>query len=167
MSENKTIDILKEAILLEHKGKALYKSVANQSENREAKELFEMLVTEEEKHVEILMKQLKLVAEGKDFDASGLDDIAPTTVDAVLSGKVINGINAAGYEAAVVSAALEFEKNAVAYYGKQEADAKSDDEKKLFNWLVKWEKEHMTMLAKIDNEIKESVWYDNNFWPLD
>jgi len=25
----------------------------------------------------------------------------------------------------------------------------------------------MTMLAKLDNEIKEQIWYDNNFWPLD
>jgi rubrerythrin len=167
MADNKTIDILKEAILLEYKGKALYQSVSEKTDNQSAKELFDMLVNEENKHVEILNKQLKLVAGGNDFDASGLDDITPTTADAVLSEKIVKGISGAGYEAAVISAALEFEKNAVKYYGQQEAAAKTGDERKLFSWLVKWETEHMTMLAKIDDEIKEQIWYDNNFWPLD
>lgn len=167
MAENKTIDILKEAILLEHKGKTLYLSAAESTSNEHAREMFDMLVDEENKHIEILSKQLKLVASGKDFDASGLDDVSGATADAVLSENVVKGISGAGYEAAVISAALEFEKNAVKYYGKQEAAAKSDEEKKLFNWLVRWEKDHMTMLAKIDDDIKEQIWYDNNFWPLD
>ena len=33
-------------------------------------------------------------------------------------------------------------------------------------WLADWEKSHMTMLAELDKEIKEKIWYDNSFWPL-
>jgi rubrerythrin len=167
MSENQTMDILKKAILLEHRGKALYESVAQKTELKEAKELFEMLMDEENKHIEILTKQLKLTANGESFDASGLEAIVPTTADTVLTKKIVEGISGAGYEAAVIAAALEFEKNAVKYYGDQEKAAKNGEEQKLFNWLVKWETEHMTMLAKIDDDIKEQIWYDNNFWPLD
>jgi rubrerythrin len=166
MTENKTLDIIKMAILLEHRGKALYESVAQKTEVAAVKELFEMLTEEEEKHIDILNKQFTLVSKGKAFDTGELDKIEGKTAKTVLSVKIVKGISGAGYEAAVIAAALEFEKNAVKYYGDQEAAASSPEEKKLFNWLVKWETEHMTMLAKIDDDLKEQIWYDNSFWPL-
>jgi rubrerythrin len=167
MAENNMLDIIKKAILLEHRGKALYESVAKKTEISAVKELFEMLAEEEEKHIDILNKQFKLVSKGKNFDTGELEKVEGTTAKTVLSVKIVKGISAAGYEAAVIAAALEFEKNAVKYYGDQEAAANSPEEKKLFNWLVKWETEHMTMLAKIDDDLKEQIWYDNSFWPLD
>ena len=54
MEENKTLDMVKKAILLEHRGKALYESVAQKTKVAPVKELFEMLVEEEEKHIDIL-----------------------------------------------------------------------------------------------------------------
>jgi rubrerythrin len=167
MPDEKLLDILKGAILLEHRGKSLYESVAQKTEITPVKELFEMLVDEELKHIKILNEQFTLVTKGKDLDVSGLEADEGTPAKAVLSEKIVKEISAAGYEAAVIAAALEFEKNAVKYYGDKGAAASSPGEKSLFNWLVKWETGHMTMLAQIDNEIKEQVWYDNNFWPLD
>jgi len=166
MTENKMLDIIKMAILLEHRGKALYESVAQKTEVAAVKELFDMLTEEEGKHIDILNKQFTLVSKGKDFDTGELDKVEGKTAKTVLSVKIVKGISGAGYEAAVIAAALEFEKNAVKYYGDQEAVASSSEEKKLFNWLVKWETEHMTMLAKIDDDLKEQIWYDNSFWPL-
>jgi rubrerythrin len=151
---------------LEHRGKALYESVAQKTEIAPVKELFEMLTEEEKKHIDILNKQFTLVANGKDFETGELDKFEDITAKTVLSQGVVNGISAAGYEAAVIAAALEFEKKAVQYYGDQETAASTAEEKKLFNWLVKWETEHMTMLAKIDDDLKEQIWYDNSFWPL-
>jgi rubrerythrin len=167
MEENKTLDIIKKAILLEHRGKALYESIAQKTEIEPVKELFEMLLEEEEKHINTLNKQFSLVSKGKDFDTGELDKVEDITAKTVLSQGIVKGISAAGYEAAVIAAALEFEKNAVKYYGDLEAAASSPEENKLFNWLVKWETEHMTMLAKIDDDLKEQIWYDNSFWPLD
>jgi len=166
MTENKTLDIIKGAILLEHRGKALYESVAQKTDVEAVKELFQMLVEEEKKHIEILDKQFTLVSKGNSFDAAGLKDIKGKTADAVLSRQIVEEISGAGYEAAVIAAALEFEKNAVKFYSDQETAAQSEEEKKLFKWLVKWETDHMTMLAKIDNDIKEQIWYDNSFWPI-
>ncbi|MGD2086703.1 MAG: ferritin family protein [Candidatus Aminicenantes bacterium] len=166
MAENKTLDIIKKAILLEHRGKALYESVAQKTEVAPVKELFHMLVQEEEKHIDILNKQFALVAKGKDFETGELDKVEDITAKTVLSKAIVDGISGAGYEAAVIAAALEFEKNAVEYYGQQESAAGSPQEKRLFNWLVKWETEHMTMLAKIDDDLKEQIWYDNSFWPM-
>lgn len=166
MSE-KTLDIIKGALLLEHRGKALYEAAVEKTEVPEVKELFEMLVDEETKHIAILNKQFALVKKGEDFDSKGLEKVKGTTVDAVLSDKIVSGISGAGFEASVISAALDLEKRAVEYYQEKENEASGDEEKKIFNWLVKWEKEHMAMLAKLDNDVKENIWYDNSFWPLD
>ncbi len=167
MSENQILEILKGAILLEHKGKALYESVIRASQVQEVKDLFSMLAREEEKHIEVLNKQYSLIYKGEDFDVSDIRDLHGETLEAVLSDKIKENISGAGYEAAVISAALEFEKKSVEYYSDQTSKARSEDAKKLFEWLTDWEKDHMMMLARIDDELKEKIWFDNKFWPLD
>jgi len=164
---NKKLEIVKGAILLEHKGKALYESVTETSKVEGIKELFKMLVREEEKHIDILNKQYSRILKGENFDASDLELDDGTVTAAIMSDEVVKEVHGAGYEAAVISAALEFEKNAVNFYSKQAEEAETEEEEKLYGWLVRWEKTHMMMLAKLDNEIKEQIWYDNQFWPLD
>jgi len=166
MSENKTLDILKGAILLEHRGKSLYDSVFQSTQSSVVKELFKFLAEEEEKHINLLEKQYKKVIQNKGFD---LDDSVLSdfhTSEMVLSDKIIKEVSGAGYEAAVIAAALGFEKNAVAYYSDHSAGAETPGEKKLYVWLAEWEKTHMNLLAELDKELKEQIWYDNSFWPM-
>lgn len=167
MDQDKRVDIVKEAILLELKGKALYESVTKAATVDGVRELFSMLVREEESHIRILNKQYSNLIKGEDFDASELERSGGTVTAMVITDAVVKEISGAGYEAAVISAALEFEKNAVKYYSENAEKAKSEDEKKLYKWFTKWEQTHMMMLAKLDNDIKEQIWYDNQFWPLD
>ncbi len=167
MSKQGKLDILKGALYLEHKGKALYDSVIETTEVPEVKELFQILSKEEDHHREILKKQYSRVMKGEDFDVSELEKFHSEVGDQVLSSETVNNIFGAGYEAAVVSAALEFEKNAVEYYSQHAKTADSKSQAELYRWLADWEKTHMEMLAKIDNDIKERIWFDNRFWPLD
>jgi rubrerythrin len=165
MSKEKALDIIKGALMIEHRGKALYESAVKKTDNDAARELFQMMVDEEQTHIEILNKQFTLVSKGQDFDASGMENVEDPTVEAILTDKVVKEISAAGYESAVIGAALELEKSAVQFYSERKAAAASKEEQILFNWLVKWETDHMEMLAKLDKDIKEQVWYDNSFWP--
>ena len=167
MGETKVLDIVKGAILLEHRGKALYESVVNTSESEGVKELFDTLSQEESRHIAVLEKQFSRVAKGESFDVADLEKEHAATHEAVMTREIVKSISGAGYEAAVISAALEFEKNAVKYYSEHAGTAESAEEKKLFTWLTDWEKSHMLMLARLDNELKEKIWYDNQFWPLD
>ncbi len=167
MGETKILDILKGAILLEHRGKALYDSVVNTSESEGVKELFDTLSKEESRHIGVLEKQFSQITKGESFDVAGLEKEHAATHEAVMTREIVKSISGAGYEAAVISAALEFEKNAVKYYSEHAETAESAEEKKLFTWLTDWEKNHMLMLARLDNELKEKIWYDNQFWPLD
>jgi len=167
MGNDKRLDILKGALLLEHKGKALYESVTKSAEVEGVREIFNMLVKEEEKHIRILNKQYSSLLKGEDIDSSTLEREGHTAASDILSSDIAREVFGAGYEAAVVSAALEFEKRAVAYYSENAGEAGSEDEAKLYGWLADWEKTHMMMLARLDDEIKQQIWYDNRFWPLD
>ena len=167
MAETKTLDILKGAILLENRGKSLYESVVKSSESEGVQELFAMLSREEDKHIDVLTKQFSRISKGESFDVAELEKEQASPHDAVITDEIVKSISAAGYEAAVIAAALGFEKNAVKYYSEHASGAESEDEKKLYSWLTEWEKNHMLMLARLDNELKEKIWYDNQFWPLD
>jgi rubrerythrin len=167
MNEDRSEDILKGALLLEYRGKALYESVTKNSKVKEVIDLFSMLREEEEKHIDFLKTQFSRLSKGEEFDVSGLDKDHDQTVKGVLSEAIVGQISGAGYEAAVISAALELEKKAVTYYTQQADSAASMEEEKVYRWLAKWEKTHMRMLAELDKELKEKIWYDNQFWPLD
>jgi rubrerythrin len=167
MPESQTLDIIKGAILLEHKGKALYDSVRETSEIDAVKELFTLLSQEEDTHIKILNRQFRRLTEGKGIEPEGLEESHSAVADTVISESITKEVYAAGYEAAVISAALEFEKQAVKYYSEHAASAVSQGEKEIFGWLTAWEKSHMQMLAKLDDELKEKIWFDNQFWPMD
>ena len=116
MDKTNQIDILKGALLLEHRGKALFESVVKTTEVEEVRELFLLLVREEEKHIAVLNKRLILLQSGRKPEPLGsLDKLPESTTEAVLSKRIVDKIHGAGYEAAVISAGLDFEKNAVKY----------------------------------------------------
>lgn len=166
MKVNQPVEIIKGALLLERKGKAFYESVARQARSEAIRQFFEMMANEEEKHVEILTRQyVTLVREGKLVEQH-YDAVPQDTANSVLTGKIKNEITAASYEAAAISAAIGMEDRAVTFYSQQAATAQSGIEKELFQWLASWEKTHLKFLTEIDNELQESVWYDNQFWPV-
>ena len=51
------IDILKEAILLERRGKAFYTTCARQTESEAARKIFQMMADEEDDHIKFLSDQ--------------------------------------------------------------------------------------------------------------
>ena len=167
MAEKNILDILKGAILLEYRGKALYDSVVKTTPAQSVREIFQFLADEENKHIALLEKQYKHVLRNRDFQLGDSVDVESYTRHPVMTEKVVNEISGAGYEASVIAAALDFEKSAVTYYLDGVSAAKTDEERKLYQWLANWEKTHMTMLAEMDEELKQKIWADNSFWPLD
>lgn len=167
MPEKNTLDIIKGAILLEHRGKALYDSVVKVTKTDAVRELFEFLAGEEVTHISILENQYRKMNRNQDIELQDLEITDFHSEHPVLTEKIIGEISGAGYEASVIAAALEFEKKAVAYYSEQAVSATNEAEKKLYEWLAKWETSHMSLLAELDREIRERIWHDNSFWPLD
>ncbi|MEJ2039461.1 MAG: ferritin family protein [Desulfosarcinaceae bacterium] len=162
-----SLDILKEAILLERRGRAFYLQVAAQSQNPPIKEFFETMAAEEKNHMQVLGEQYKNFSatqtfaplQAKDADSQPLPGL-------ILTREVKEKIAAADFEAAAISAAMLLEEQAVKLYGDRAADAKDPNEKALFEWLAHWEQSHLSFLTNLDHDIKEAIWEDNRFWPF-
>lgn len=168
MTESKTTEILKMAILMEHRGKAFYKKVAEQTDNEEIKNIFNIMADEEQTHIEYLSDQFVYYKKNKKINpdkvslAQADDSIAKT----ILSSDLKKKLSSVGYEAAAISAAIDMEKKAIAVYSERAQSATDQSEKELYTWLANWENDHLRILAELDKELMEKVWYDNSFWPF-
>lgn len=161
------IEILKEAILLERRGRTFYLKVAEQSAHPAVREFFESMAAEEERHIEILEDQFAAYARSQQFEPLGPRDQHNQPADQlVLDESVKKQIAAADYEAAAISAAILMEEKAVALYSERAEAAREPAEESLYLWLAAWERGHLSSLVKIDREIKEAIWNDQQFWPF-
>ena len=167
MNEDKTLEILKQAILLERRGKAFYSKVAEQSKNDAVKEFFAMMAREEVTHLKILSDQYRSYVENKRFISSSYNEkSASGAASHILNANLKEKIAAADFEAAAISAAMSIEERAVRLYTERAASAIDAEEKALYQWLAEWERSHLELLAEIDRELTERIWFDNQFWPF-
>ena len=167
MSEDKTVEILKNAILLEKRGKAFYQKVAEQASGKAVKAFFETMADEEVKHVKILADQYKAYQENQQFNPGNYsEEHGGEMASKVITTELKEEISAADYEAAAISAAMSMEKNAINLYEDRAAEANDPNEKALYKWLAEWEEQHLYFLSEIDKELREQIWTDSNFWPF-
>jgi rubrerythrin len=160
-------DILKTSILLERRGKAFYTLVARQTESKSAKRIFEMMAEEEDAHVEFLSKQFSHFEKNHEFmKVEEHNEVDDTDAVMILSEGIKKEISAAGFEAAAISAAIDFENNAIAVYSQRAQEATDPNEKAMYHMLAEWEKGHHHLLHKLNEDLKEQIWNDNNFWPF-
>ena len=163
---DKAIEVLKTAILLERRGKAFYTQAARQTESKSAKKIFEMMAEEEDEHIDFLTKQFKNYREHHEFLKTDPAPEEDETVIEILSEKVKKEINAAGFEAAAISAAIDFENRAIDVYSGRAKESTDPKEKEMYQMLADWEKGHHHLLHKLNEDLKEEIWNDNNFWPF-
>ena len=167
MDSEKAVEILKQALLIEKKGKAFYSQVAGTAQHPEVKQFFETMAEEEVRHIEILSDQFRAYHENRRFASLNYDsDAGKSAVDNVLKQDLVAAMQAADFESAAVSAAVAMEKNAIKLYGGRAAEATDPEEKALYEWLARWEKSHLSFLAELESELTQKVWFDQNFWPF-
>ncbi|RLD54126.1 MAG: rubrerythrin [Bacteroidetes bacterium] len=161
-------DILKEAILLEKRGKAFYSNVAKQSRSAAARKIFNMMAEEEDDHIKFLAVQFKAYMKDQKFVKPD-EHIEPADEDAaleILTEEVKKEISAASFEAAAISAAMDFETRAIKIYSDRAKEASDPLEKKTYQMLADWESGHHSLLHRLNEDLKEQVWNDNSFWPF-
>ena len=163
---DKVIDILKEAILLERRGKAFYTQAARNSESKSAKKVFEMMAEEEDEHINFLTRQFKnYTKENKFLDVESAPEEDNTATE-ILTEQIKKEIDAASFEAAAISAAIDFENRAIKIYSSRAKEATDPKEKEMYQMLADWEKTHHHLLYQLNEDLKQDIWNDNNFWPF-
>lgn len=168
MDKNKAINILKEAILLERRGKAFYAQAASTTQSEAARKIFTMMSEEEDEHIRYLTTQFQHFMQYEEFvkPEPPAHDSNEEVAMKVLSEEFKKQVNAASYEAAAIAAAMDFEMRAVKVYSDRAAETDDPMEKELYVILADWEKGHHEILKRLNDELKESIWHDNQFWPF-
>lgn len=160
------LDILKTAILLERKGKAFYTQAARNSESKSAKKIFELMAEEEDEHINFLTKQARSYVKDHTFNHP---ETHPEEDDGnmdILTENIKKEISAAGFEAAAISAAIDFENRSIKVYSDRAEQATDSTEKEMYQMLADWERGHHHLLFRLNEDLKEEIWNDNNFWPF-
>ena len=167
MTAKKAEDILKTAILLELRGKAFYTTTARETESEAVREIFTIMAEEEDAHIEYLSRQFAEYERNGKFARNDIaDSVDDTEAAMILSEQVKNEISAAGFEAAAISAAIDFENRAIEVYQQRADEATDPNEKEMYQSLADWERTHHRLLYKLNEDLKEQVWNDNSFWPF-
>ncbi len=167
MDKSKTLNILKNAFLMERQGKHLYETARDKAKDKSVKDFFQTLVDDEQEHMDILEEQFKAYMSSGKFVAGGYDnDGAAESAPEILNDAVIKNINAAGFEATAITAAIGFEEKAIKLYALRSEETKDEEEKKLYKWLSVWESTHLKKLINLQEGLMDRVWEDNSFWPF-
>lgn len=169
MKDNEVTDILKKAIIMEHRGKSLYEQVANQTQSPDVAKIFRIMAQEEQLHIDFLMRQFSSYQNTGRFDKNEFVD--PSEGDEAIAGMILTDrirkdISGAGFEAAAISAAIDMENRSIEVYNTRAQEATDENEQELFQWLADWEKGHHKLLIDLNKQLTEKVWYDNQFWPF-
>ncbi len=167
MEKSNTLTILKHALLMERKGKSLYETAMNHADDAKVKSFFSDLADEEQIHMDMLEKQFKAyMADGK-FMAGGFEnDGRAVSAPDILDQDLKDRINAAGFEATAITAAIGFEEKSVKIYADRAKEATDPEEKKLYQSLSDWEKTHLEKLLALEASLMDVIWEDNHFWPF-
>lgn len=167
MEKETALNVLKKAILLESRGHAFYSKVAEQSDKPAVKQFFEMMADEEKRHMQVLEEQFKAFHQSGSFsNATQQSRDSEGFAAEVITQDLVRSLSAASFEAAAIAAAMTLEKNAIRLYADRANATRDPEEKALYEWLTTWEESHLDFLAKVEREITETIWYDNNFWPF-
>lgn len=167
MNQDRSLDILKQAILLEKRGKAFYETAAAQTRNPAVSEFFKGMAEEESVHIRILSHQYTSYQEKGAFVPEPAEPVENhAAVSAVLTDAMQNQIASADFEAAAISAAMAMEERAIKLYSQRAKEASAPEEQALYRWLAQWETGHLETLAVLDRELTEKVWNDASFWPF-
>jgi rubrerythrin len=158
------LDTIKGAILIEKRGVAFYASSAAATKSEAVARLFRTLSEEETKHqawLEKLFVEMSIEGRTSGITPGTHDPISPE----IFTEAIRNEIGAASYEASAISAAMALEQRSADYYRKG-AEGSGDPEcRRLFTILADWEVTHLELLARIDRDLQQSIWFDNAFWP--
>jgi len=152
---------------MERQGKHLYETARDQAKDQTVKDFFQGLVNDEQEHMDILEKQFKAYMNSGKFAAGQYDnDGGSEPAPEILTADLKDKINAAGFEATAITAAIGFEERAIKLYALRAEGAEDPEEKKLYTWLSVWEKTHLKNLVALQESLMDRIWEDNSFWPF-
>lgn len=154
MKNEKSHTLLKSSILFEMHGEKLYLEAAEKAQNTEVKDFFKKMANDEHLHAEILREVFDSYHQGTKYIPHTNTWFTTNKVEEIRNPLLVELITGSSFEAAAITAAILMEEKSVIEYQKMADEAEDSEEKKLFNWLVKWEQEHVQRLSVLRDGLK-------------
>ena len=130
-----------------------YTEAAQKTKYPAGKQMFESIIVDEKRHLEIVNQLLK-----------GLDvhvvDVHPMknikTVFEEMKDKMMEKVEATSDELEAFSIAMQMEKEGIEFYGKLSSESETEKEKALYEQLVKEEQQHYDIFANTYNFLNDT-----------
>jgi len=161
---------LKQALLNEVDGAEFYRMAAAGARHDGVRQMFRFLMEEEERHREMILDQMKRMSEGKPFlltrSAAARKRLekfkSPLfTEDLVKVSRQVEG------EVAALSIGMTLEKWAIAQFVTLRRKVAGDGRaEKVFSDLCAWEQDHLEVLTRQYDQLREMYWEEARFWPF-
>lgn len=170
VAENAVAKGLKQALRNEIDGMEFYRMAAASARHEAVRQMFLFLMEEEGRHRDAIAEQMDRVARGKPFRLSrgtasrkGLARFRSPlyTEDLVKVSHQVEG------EVAALSIGMTLEKRAIAQFtalrNRSAGDARAE---KTFEGLAAWERDHLELLTRQYDVLREMYWEEARFWPF-
>lgn len=149
-NHNELLEPLKIALKLEVEGRQFFFEAAQSSQSKFARQTFEFLAKEEEKHIENINRfsQSIIDSDGRDYLDVGISDAAQklTSFNERLA-KLKDEFEPSMSDVQAYQFALDFENGAEEFYAEKMAEAKNPMVKKFYQWLIDEESMHSRVLT--------------------
>jgi len=161
---------LKQALRNEIDGTAFYRMASATARHDGARQMFRFLMEEEERHREAIVEQMRRMAQGKSFrlerGSASRKELAKYrsplfTEDLVKASRQVEA------DVAALSIGMTLEKRAIAQFAAlQKKAAGAPRVEKIFSDLAAWERDHLEILARQYDQLREMYWEEARFWPF-
>ena len=168
--KNAVMKGLKKALRNEIDGAEFYRMAAGSARRDSVRQMYQFLMEEEERHRAAIVDQMQRTAEGKGMKferaASAKKSLAKfksplLTDDLVKEGRQVEG------EVAALSIGMTLEKRAIAQFIALRKTAAGDARaEKVFSDLIAWEQDHLDVLMRHYDQLREMFWEEARFWPF-
>lgn len=146
---NSILEPLRIALKLEKEGKQFFLEAAGSTRGKIARQTFEFLAKEEDKHIEHIQKMYESVegSQGKDLLDAGISDADRklTEFNSRLA-KLRDEFKGSSDDSAAYNMAMKFENGAEQFYKKMMNESDDPRVKKFYKWLIEEESMHSRLL---------------------
>lgn len=166
---NKTIEMLKLAIMAEQDGYHHYLTASAIATDKKAQDVFKALAEDEELHRQTLLNGLDAYRQNKKWDTDtieGKSKVPTAGKSPIFSEEFVKRIKGKHYEMSALSIGILLEQSSIDFYGKMKSTTKDPKLKSLLTILVVWEKKHLEALVKQHNLFMNAYWEKAHFQPF-
>ncbi len=166
---NKTIELLKLAIMAEQDGYHHYLTASAITTDKKAREVFKSLAHDEELHRQTLLDGIAAYSQNRKWSIDkikGRSKISSSGKSPIFSDEFVKRIKDKHYEMSALSIGILLEQSSIEFYVKMKNSTKDVKLKTLLSVLVVWEKKHLEALVKQQKLFMSAYWEKARFQPF-